>query len=427
MSRKHEYRVPRWAVISVILFVVLIVLAFWSKIRHNPIDLHVEQRGALPQLLPSIAGLARGELTPGNSVQILQNGAFFPALLRDLGSARQSIHLETFVWWKGDVCRQIATTLADRARHGVHVRLLIDASGGKKIDDDLVQMMESAGVKIARFHPLRISNIGRLNNRDHRKIVVIDGRVGWTGGHGIAEEWTGNAQDKKHWRDTFVRTEGPIVNQLQAAFCENWIEETGEVPIGPLYFPQLPRAGGSLTHVSYSSPGGNVSSVKLLYYLAISSASKELIIQNPYFLPDDSAIEALAAAVKRGVRVSVMLPSAEVNDSPVVQHASHHHYGTLLKRGVHVYEYSQTLLHQKIIIVDGVWASVGSTNFDDRSFDINDEVSIGIFDPNIAQQLRAAFNDDLTHAHEIRLADWKNRGFGHKVKDGFFWLFNGQL
>jgi cardiolipin synthase len=266
-----------------------------------------------------------------------------------------------------------------------------------------------------------------MNNRDHRKLVIIDGHIGYIGGHGIADEWTGNAQDKKHWRDTFVRIQGPVVNQLQAAFCENWIEETGDVPVGPLYFPRIPAAGTAVAHVSYSSPGGNVSSVKLLYYLAISSANKELIIQNPYFLPDDSAIEALKKAVDRGVKVSIMIPSADVNDSAIVQHASHHHYGTLLKRGIQVYEYNRTLLHQKIIIVDGVWSSVGSTNFDDRSFDINDEVSIGIYDPTVAQQLRAAYFDDMRYAKKIELKQWKDRGFMHKLQDGAAWSLNGQL
>jgi cardiolipin synthase len=427
MSEKREYLVPRWALITALVTILLVMVAFWSKVRDNGIDLHVDQRGTLGEFLPSIAGLARGDLANGNDVQVLQNGAFFDSLLRDIASAKQSVHFETFLWWKGDVCNKVAAALADRARHGVKVRLMLDASGGKKIDDDLVKLMESSGVTIARFHPLRFSNIGRMNNRDHRKLMIIDGRVGYIGGHGIAEEWTGNAQDKKHWRDTFVRLQGPVVNQLQAAFCENWIEETGDVPVGPLYFPRLPPAGKSVTHVSYSSPGGTVSSVKLLYYLAISAANKELIIQNPYFLPDDSAIEALAAAVKRGVNVSIMIPSADVNDSPVVQHASHHHYGTLLKRGVHVYEYNRTLLHQKIIIVDGVWSSVGSTNFDDRSFDINDEVSIGIYDAAIAQQLRAAYFDDLRYTTKIDLEHWKNRGFMHKLKDGAAWSINGQL
>ena len=424
---RHEVRIPRWAFVMLCLLLAGIALAFWSKLRHNRVHLRADTRGRVVDLLPSIAGLSRGELTAGNRVTVLQNGAYFPAVLQEIANAKQSIHFESYVWWKGDICRQIASALAAKARQGVVVRVLLDASGSSKMDDDLLKLMKDAGCHVAKFHPPRISNFGRMNNRDHRKIVVVDGRVGFTGGHGIASEWTGNAQDKKHWRDTFIRIEGPIVSQLQAAFCENWIEETGEAPIGPRYFPPLTPAGTTVAHLSYSSPSGTVSSVQLLYYLAITSAKSELLIQNPYFLPDKDAIVALEQAVKRGVKVRVMIPSADVNDSPIVQHASHHHYGTLLKRGVQVYEYRKTLLHQKILIVDGVWSVVGSTNFDDRSFDINDEVSIGLYDPNVAQQLRAAFFADLASCQPITLAEWKNRGFLHKMEDGLAYSINDEL
>jgi cardiolipin synthase len=305
--------------------------------------------------------------------------------------------------------------------------LLVDASGGHKMDDKLKKLMEDAGVKVARFHPVRISNVGRLNNRDHRKIAVIDGRVGYIGGYGFSETWTGHAQDKQHYRDSGLRVEGPIVNRLQAAFCENWIEETGEIPAGDKYFPKPRLAGTTQAHLAYTSPTGSISSVQVLYYLAISAARHEIIIQNPYLLPDDDAMQALRDAVKRGVQVKVMVPATESTDSPIVQHASHHHFGNLLKAGVRIWEYDKTLLHQKVLVIDGVWSCVGSTNFDDRSFDLNDEISMGVVDPGIASQLRAAFADDLRHAHERHLEEWRDRGLWHKVIDGVAYLGHAQL
>lgn len=406
---------------AVLVIIVLVVLLFSHNYRED-LDLRVLQTGKFIDLLPSIAGLAQSSIEGGNKLEIIQNGAFFPHLLRDIAAAKETIHFEMYVWWKGDICRQVATALAEKAKQGLEVRVLLDASGSSRMDDELFDMMKKAGVQAEKFHPPSIRKLGRLNNRDHRKIVVLDGRIGYLGGHGIAEEWTGNAQDKKHWRDTMVRTEGPVVRQLQEAFSENWIEQTGEVTAGEKYFPRLSPVGTSRAHVAYTKPSGRVSSVQLLYYLAIISAEKELIIQNPYFLPDDDAMLALEEAVKRGVDVKVMLPGADVTDSALVQHASHHHFGNLLKRGIKIYEYNKTLLHQKVMIVDGIWSAVGSTNFDARSFEINDEISMGIVDPVIAAQLKAAFDEDMKSAEEIHFDSWAKRPIFHKLQDGFFYF-----
>jgi cardiolipin synthase len=258
-------------------------------------------------------------------------------------------------------------------------------------------------------------------------MVVIDGRIGYLGGFGFAKEWTGHAQDKDHWRDTGVRVMGPIVNRMQGAFCENWVEETGEIPAGAKYFPKLAPVGATAAHLAYTSPTGSVSSVQVLYYLAINAAQREIIIENPYLLPDKDAIAALANAVKRGVDVKVVVPATNATDSPIVQHASHHIFGTLLSRGVKVYEYQPTLLHQKVIIVDGVWSCVGSTNFDDRSFQLNDEISMGMLDPGVASQLRAAFLADLQQAKQRTLDEWKHRPLWHKAIDGIAYLGHGEL
>jgi len=413
---------------GMILGIVILVVLLYSTHHREDLALRVLKTGSFNDLLPSIVGLAQSTISEGNKVEVIQNGAFFPLLLRDIAAAKETIHFEMYVWWKGDICRQVATALAAKAKEGLEVRVLLDASGSSRMDDELFEMMEKAGVKAAKFHPPSIRKLGRMNNRDHRKIVVLDGRIGYIGGHGIAEQWTGDAQDKKHWRDTMVRVEGLVVRNLQEAFCENWIEQTGEVTAGEKYFPRLTASGTTRAHVAYTKPSGTVASVQLLYYLAISAAQKELIIQNPYFLPDDDAMLALEEAVKRGVDVKVMVPGTDVSDSALVQHASHHKFGHLLQKGIKIYEYKKTLLHQKVMIVDGLWSAVGSTNFDARSFEINDEISMGIVDPGIAAQLKAAFEEDMKSAEQVQPDSWSNRPIIHKVKDAFFyWAGSEQL
>lgn len=424
----HTVRIPFVLFGGLIFVVAAMTIMLWSIWRNRSLVMQVKDTGDLQALLPSIVGITQGSLEKGNQVQLLENGdGFFPLLLRDIAAARESVHVESYIWETGEICDRVARGLAHKAKQGVEVRLLVDASGGHKMDDKLEKMMTAAGVHVAHFHPVRFSNIGRLNNRDHRKMMIIDGRIGFIGGYGISESWTGHAQDKKHFRDTGLRMEGPIVNKMQGAFCENWIEETGEIPAGERYFPHLTTEGSTPAHLAYTSPTGTISSVQVLHYLAIKAARREIIIQNPYLLPDDNAIDAMAEAVKRGVNVMVMVPAASSTDIPIVQHASHHHFGSLLKRGIRVFEYKRTLLHQKIIVVDGQWASIGSTNFDDRSFQLNDEVTVGVVDSNIAAQLKAAFENDMKDAEERHLDEWQNRSLWHKLEDGLAYLARQQL
>jgi cardiolipin synthase len=419
---------PLIVAIAATLLITFLTILIWSVKREPDTRLQVADPGELGTLLPSIAALTHSALEPGNSMEVLQNGVmFFPAVMRDVAAAKESVHIESFIWYDGRVARQLAKALAMKAREGVEVRVLVDASGGRQLKGDVQEMLEEAGVKIAHFHPLRVSNLGRINNRDHRKLIIIDGRIGYIGGYCIADEWDGNARHKKEFRDTGLRVTGPVVNRLQGAFAENWIEETGEIPAGDKYFPKIAPTGTTTAHLAYTSPDGSVSSVQILYYLAIKAARKQILIQNPYLLPDRQAIAALEDAVKRGVDVRIMVPSDDATDSALVQHASHHHFGTLLQRGVKVFEYKKTLLHQKVLVVDGVWSCVGSTNFDDRSFYLNDEVSIGVIDPAIAAQLQAAFMNDLRSTNERKFEEWKNRSLWHKTVDGVAYLGRSQL
>ncbi len=421
-------RMPIIAFIGGVLALTIFVILFWSITREPDVEFELRDGRELRAAIPALVGLTQSTLDQGNRIEILQNGdAFFPAVLRDIAGARESVHVESYIWSESKIARQLAAALAAKARTGVEVRVLVDASGGRQLKGDTQKLLEDAGVKVAHFHPIRISNLGRINNRDHRKLVIIDGRTAFIGGHGISDEWTGHAQDKKHYRDTSLRVTGPVVNRLQGAFAENWIEETGEIPADEKYFPKLTATGTTPAHVAYTSPSGSISSVQILYYLAIQTARREIIIQNPYLLPDEQAIHALEAAVRRGVSVKIMVPSDTASDSSIVQHASHHHFGTLLKRGVRIWEYDKTLLHQKIMIVDGVWSAVGSTNFDDRSFQLNDEVNIAILDPAIAAQLRGAFIQDLANAKERKFDEWQHRSLWHKLVDGVAYLGRSQL
>jgi cardiolipin synthase len=405
----------------------LALLLWTTNRRRTKAKFDLSGDGGVDDMLPSLIGLTEGALDVRNAVDVLQNGEFFDRLIGDVNAAQHSIHIESYIWWTGTICERVAEALAAAARRGIEVRLLLDFSGASRMERQLQRMMKDAGVMLHHFHPLRISNIGRMNIRTHRKIAIIDGRIAYIGGHGIAEQWSGHAEDRDHWRDTAVRMEGRVVNSVQGTFCENWIEEVGEVTAGEKYFPHLDDCGKTDAHVAYTSPQGSISSVQLLYYLAINAAEKELLIQNPYFLPHEDAIEGLKAAVDRGVDVRVMVPSAKVIDTPLVQHASHHHFGDLLENGVRVFEYQKTLLHQKVIIVDRKWCCVGSTNFDDRSFELNDEISVGFTDPGIAERLREAWEADMHHAEEVHLDEWKSRAWAHKLLDGAAFLFRREL
>ena len=406
---------------------VFLILLLWSTNKEHASHVRVPNIENFEQALPSIANLANSTVLPGNAVQILQNGdEFFPAFFADVAAARDSIHLETYVWWKGEVCNRLAMALADKARHGVEVRITLDSLGSHRADRKLIAAMKQAGVKISLYRPFRLSEIGLYNNRTHRKVAVFDGKVAYVFGHGIAREWTGHGQDKDHWRDTGVRLRGPIVNSVQAVFVQNWIDETSRVLVGERYFPPQPAAGAVRAHMVWSAPRGGVSEMELIDKLAIACARKELIIQNPYFIPDEELVNLLTNAVQRKVRVRLMIPGA-ITDSALVRHAGHKHFQTLMEKGVEIYEFEPTLSHQKIMLIDGLWSLVGSTNFDDRSLDINDEASVGLIDPGVSAQLTAAFEGDLKRCKRLDARTWSRRPLWHKLQDQFSYLLNEQL
>ena len=425
----RRVEIPALLLATLLLAIAALGLILWSALNHRAFHLTVselEQHDLVAQL-PSIVSLSGGALIEGNEVEIGHDGAFFGRLLEDIAAAEESIHLETFVWWTGEICERVAGALASRAREGVEVRLLIDARGGKRMTDQVRATLERGGVELELFHPLDLRHVGRFNFRDHRKIAVFDGRIAYLFGHGFDQSWTGNAQDRDHVRDTFVRVRGPIVNQIQAVFFENWVQTTRVLPAGRTYLPELEPVGDTTAHLAWYQPIGDLSALEILYRVVLASAGSEVLIQNPYFVVDGPTIELFRRAVKRGVRVRAMLPATDATDHPIVQHASHQRFEELLEAGVEILEYHRTLLHQKVIVIDRVWSSVGSTNFDDRSFELNDEVQIGMLDRRIAAELIEAFERDAEHATVLTLERWQQRSAWHRLIDRVAYLFHEQL
>jgi cardiolipin synthase A/B len=417
--------------INVLLFLAGVLLAtayFLLKNRRNTPYLELDL-DALPPLaddLQTLAGLTGGAVTRGNACQVLQNGALYPAMEADIAAAKHAVHFESFVWSKGELERRFVDLLSRKAREGVMVRLLIDAMGSSAGDERNLRRLADAGVKVSVYCKPHWWNLRRFNHRTHRKLLIVDGAIGYTFGHGIADQWLGDGEDKDHWRDTAVRVEGPAVQALQAVFMENWIEETHVVPAGDGCFPLLESAGDCEAHVVSSASGDAVSSVALLYTVAIACARHEVIIQNPYFAPDEGVCELLGMMVKRGVPVHLMVPG-EHTDSPFVRRAGCHLYGDLLRSGVRLYEFEPTLLHQKIVIVDEVWSHIGSTNFDARSLSLNEEVGIGIRDARVAKELKTAFESDLRRSKELSLKTWQQRPWRHRAYEWFAYQVHDQL
>ena len=415
-----------WITAILILAVALLGLAIWSIKRHKDPHLQLDSHEPIETLIPGISGLALGMAIRGNAVEIFENGAFYDALLADIAAARRTVHFETFLWKDGRLGRRMADAFCRKAQEGVKVRLVLDAVGCKKIGDARAQM-EAAGCAIAMYHPRTLKNIGVVAERDHRKLCIVDGRIAWVGGHCIKDEWLGDAQDRDHVRDLSVRLRGPIVHAVQSAFSENWVEVTGKLFVGEDVFPPVEPAGEVIAHMASIKPEGSAPAVKILHHTIICCARERLWIQNPYFIPEPDAVDAFCKAVARGVDVRIMVPSADASDMPLVQHASHRNFQRLLDGGVRLFEYQRTLLHQKVMTVDGVWCAVGSSNFDDRSFETNDEITLGFLDRGLARRLEEIFEADRAHCVELDAALWKKRGLVHRAKDSALYLFNEVL
>jgi len=367
------------------------------------------------QFQRSLGVLLGPHIVGGNKVDTLLNGdQIFPAMLKSIREAKQSINLETYIYWSDTIGDEMADALAERARAGVKVHVLIDWVGSSKMDDKAIKKMKDAGVAFEQFHPLRWYTLGRINNRTHRKLMIVDGRVAYTGGVGIAAIWTGNAQDPEHWRDSHFRFEGPVVAQMQAVFMDNWIKTTGRVLHGSEYFPAPVQAGSLAAQTFASSPSGGTESMHLMYMLAFTAAKKTIYLSSAYFVPDERTRDTLIEAMKRGVKLKIIMPGKHT-DADTVRSASRGMWGELLLAGAQMYEYQPTMYHCKVMIVDTLLTSVGSTNFDDRSMRLNDEANVNIYDAEFARQQTAIFEQDLAKSRQITHAMWENRPLQDKL------------
>lgn len=412
-------------ILSAVLLVLVVLL--WNLTRHHECRYCGSPREGIGESLEALAGSSQGHLTEGNGFQLIEDAAYFDAVVEAIGGAESSVHLETFLWADGEASRRVVGALLAAAGRGLQVRVLTDASGSSGFSTESADRLRAAGCRFHRFHRYRLKNFGRFNIRDHRKILIIDGKLAIVGGHCITDQWLKDGDVLPCHRDISARIRGPVVAAIQSCFLENWTEVTGELFTDAKTFPPLEAAGPSKGHVAYIKADRCPSSVQMLHHLCIGYADHRIRIQNPYFLPDPSGTRALANAAERGVDVRIMIPALKATDSPWVTRAGRFQFQRLLESGVRIFEYQKTLLHQKVISIDGVWSGVGSSNFDDRSFEINDEITIGIADEAIAAELEGIFEKDARECIEITLERWRKRSLVERATDAVLYLFNEQL
>jgi len=419
-----------WTIILMLLVTLVVVILALNlhtpekKIKHQVKHCHGIAAAQFRREMGALLGPA---IVPGNRITALQNGAeIFPAMLRAIGAAQRSVTFETYIYWSGEVGNQFAAALIERARRGVRVHVMLDWLGSEKIEDSLIERMQAAGVEVERYHALHCYSLGRINNRTHRKVLIIDGTIGFTGGVGIADQWNGRAQDPDHWRDSHFRLEGPVIGQMQAAFLDNWIKTTGNVLHGDAYFPDLAEVGELEMQMFISSPAGGSASMRLMYLTAITAAEHSIDIAAAYFIPDRLMAAELVRARQRGVRVRVLVPGKHT-DSKIVRTISRREWGTLLGSGVEISEYEPTMMHTKMLIFDRLMVSVGSTNFDTRSFELNDEASLNVYDGGFARQMTEVFEADLASSSPYSLARWQRRPWTQRAAEAALLPIRAQL
>ena len=413
---------------SALLAALIFALIGCTDDRPTELPYHVSHKYGVgdAEFQRTVGNLLGPPLVDGNSTTTLVNGQqIFPAMLEAIRGAKRTINFETYVYWRGKVGQEFTDALCDRASNGVKVHLVIDPCGSDKIDPNYLKRMRDCGIKVVEYHHLKWydwTSAQKLNNRTHRKLLVVDGEVGFTGGVGIADEWDGNADSPDHWRDTHYKITGPAVAQLQAAFADNWMGSTGEVLDGDEYFPELKETGHHREQVFKSSPQGGSESMELLYLLSLASAQKNIRLCSAYFVPDDLTIRALLDARRRGVSVQIIVPGRRI-DEKLVRRASRARWGELLKAGVEIYEYQPTMYHVKQMIIDGLWVSIGSANLDNRSFRLNAEANLNVMDRDFAQEQIRVFEDDLKQSKQITYEHWQHRSANQKMFESFATFF----
>jgi cardiolipin synthase A/B len=427
-NRWWKLAIGEW--IALTLFFVAIVLVFCLFfIRRHTLDYHFEHTFTVsdPEFTGSALGLADPVLVGGNKIERLQNGdEYFPAMLQAIHAARKTINFEAFILYSDSIGRKFRDALCDSARRGVEVRVLLDGLGsGWQLNNSDVRLMKQAGCKFAYYHPTHSWRVDRTNRRSHRRILVADGKVAFTGGVGFAEKWSGHAQDKEHWRDAQVRIQGPLVNKMQAAFQEHWVKTFGEALTGADQFPALSPAGDLKAQV-VTSRSFSMAPIPLVQAVAFTAAQKRIWITNSYCTPTRDQVEQLVKATRRGVDVRLLLPGAN-NDQPLTKTAGRAAYGKMLEGGVKIFEYEPTMIHEKSMVIDGLFAMFGSSNLDARSSEINEELDVVVYDEKFGGEMEASFQKDLSQSREYTLEEFKKRSWWERATEWLMLPFRSQL
>lgn len=412
----------------------ILSLAWWlyASVAAEPIDIAPDRFSTgnapmVPDLAATLAANLDAPVLEGNQVELLVNGdEIFPAMLTAIDEAHTSVNLLSYIYWQGEMAREFADHLMGAVKRGVAVRLLVDAYGARKMDPALVEQMRAAGIDVAIFRPLRWTDLRRFNNRTHRKVMVVDGRIGFTGGVGIADEWTGDAQDANHWRDDHFRLQGPVVRYLQGSFAENWRQASGEVLSGRVLFPTLEPAGPARIVPLNAAPGGSISDIAFVYWFSFHAAHHEVQIATPYFVPDPDLDLGILLAARRGVKITLLVPGPH-QDSTLVRYASRTYYRRLLQAGVRIFEFQPTMMHAKVVTVDDNMAVIGSSNFDSRSFEMNYEVVLAVYDPTLVTVLKAEYAHDVSRSKEVTMADVDSWSLPARVRDDLAALLREKL
>ncbi len=421
--------------VTAIVFTTLFVTAFvlWiganlatteKRLLYRPRRLYTSGDADFRRALGILLG---PPLVPGNKITALVNGAqIYPTMLNAIRTAHTNITFETFVFRDG-IGATFVEELSAAARRGVAVHMLLDWLGSRTMESNLLAAARAAGCDVQIYHPPSWYHLGRLNNRTHRKIMVVDGKIGFTGGVGMGTEWREGLNGLPPWRETHFKAEGPVVAQMQAVFIDNWIKATGRVLHGAEYFPHLSATCGDMEAQMFgSSPVGGSESMHLMVLLALTAAKTSIDIQNAYFVPDRLTVEALCSAARRGVRIRIVVPGRHT-DARIGRWAAQGLYGELLKSGIQIYEYQPTMMHCKVLVIDGVWSSVGSANFDDRSFRLNDEANLNVFSDDLAHEQLRLIDADIQQSRLMVLRKWRHRKFGRRINERLALLLRSQL
>jgi cardiolipin synthase A/B len=422
-------RILRIVSIIAILAIAILILAglFAPGLRYSlvtPPEVPVDAPAFLHELEP----LVSSKITHNNQIDVLENGeSFYQAELEVMRQARHSINIEAYIFHKGKLTGQVLDVLTERAKAGVHVNLVLDSLGSLSTRKRYFKPLKDAGGHVEWYHRLRLHNWFITNNRTHREITVVDGSIAFVGGAGYADWWRFATDGEPRWRDTMVRVQGDAVRGLQGAFVENWLEASGEILDGPDYFPQLAtdRRGATALVVSSTPSSGGSTRSRVLFQSLIAAARKSIYITTPYFLPDRSMRNELVHAKERGVEVRVIVPGKH-GDHALTRSSGRSAYGDLLKAGADIYEYESSMIHAKVTIIDGIWSVVGSTNLDNRSFGINDEINLAVLNSEVSTRLTRDFEEDASHSTRVTLDDWQKRSPFERLMEWAGWVLERQ-